>query len=151
MTTSRAQAAEGTFSAAERAAMKERAAELRAESAAAGKQAKADRLEADVLAKIAEMPPADRALAERFHAVVREHAPHLAPRTWYGMPAYAKDGKVLCFLKPSEKFGSRYVTIGFEDPAALDDGHLWPTSYALTAMTDDEERALAGLVRRAAG
>ncbi|MBO0921473.1 hypothetical protein J1G42_11610 [Cellulomonas sp. zg-ZUI222] len=151
MTASKAQATEGTFSAAERAAMKERAAELRADSARGGKQAKADRLEADVLAKIAETPPADRALAERFHALVREHAPHLAPRTWYGMPAYAKDGRVLCFLKPSEKFGSRYTTIGFEDPAALDDGPLWPTSYGLTAWTDGVGRTLADLVRRAAG
>ena len=140
-----------TFSAAERAAMKERAAELKAQAARGGKAAKAAQAEAEVVAKIAEMPPADRALAERFHALVREHAPHLASRTWYGMPAYAKDGKVLCFLKPSEKFGSRYTTIGFEDPAALDDGPLWPTSYALTEWTDGVESTLADLVRRAAG
>ena len=140
-----------TFSAAERAAMKERAAELKAESARGTREAKAAQAEAEVVARIAAMPPADRALAERFHALVREQAPQLAPRTWYGMPAYAKDGKVLCFLKPAEKFGSRYVTIGFEDPAALDDGPLWPTSYAITEWTDEVEDALAGLVRRAAG
>ena len=139
------------FSAQERAAMKERAAELKAQAKQSGKAAKAAELEAQVLAKIAELPDADRAIAERVHAIVREVAPELAPRTWYGMPAYAKDGKVLCFLKPGGKFDSRYATLGFEDPAALDDGHMWPTSYALTGMTDEVAEQIAELVRRAAG
>lgn len=140
-----------TFSAEERAAMKERAAELKAEARRGSKQTKAAEAEAQVLAKIAELPDADRAIAERVHAIVREVAPDLAPRTWYGMPAYAKDGKVLCFLKPAGKFESRYATLGFEDPAALDDGAMWPTSYALTAVTDEVAETIAALVRRAAG
>ncbi|WP_062530393.1 iron chaperone [Demequina rhizosphaerae] len=134
----------------ERAAMKETAAERRA----AAKRAKsADKAAADledVLAKIAEMPDADRALAERVHAIVTRAAPALAPRTWYGMPAYAKDGKVLCFFKPAEKFKSRYATLGFEDVAALDDGAMWATSYALVSLSEDEESAIAELVARAA-
>ncbi|WP_062313332.1 iron chaperone [Demequina rhizosphaerae] len=134
----------------ERAAMKETAAERRA----AAKRAKsADKAAADledVLAKIAEMPDADRALAERVHAIVTRVAPALAPRTWYGMPAYAKDGKVLCFFKPAEKFKSRYATLGFEDVAALDDGAMWATSYALVSLSEDEESAIAELVARAA-
>ncbi|MCC2334579.1 iron chaperone [Cellulomonas wangsupingiae] len=140
----------GTFTAEERTAMKERAAELRAESRRGSAAAKAAEAEAQVLAKIAELPAADRVIAERVHAIVREVAPDLTPRTWYGMPAYAKDGKVVCFLKPAGKFESRYATLGFEDPAALDDGPMWPTSYALTAMNEEVERALADLVRRAA-
>jgi len=140
----------GRFTAEERSAMKERAAELRAEARRGSAAAKAAEAEAQVLAKIAELPADDRAIAERVHAIVREVAPDLAPRTWYGMPAYAKDGKVLCFLKPAGKFESRYATLGFEDPAALDDGQMWPTSYALTAMTPDVEQALADLIRRAA-
>ncbi|WP_062527083.1 iron chaperone [Demequina rhizosphaerae] len=134
----------------ERAAMKETAAERRA----AAKRAKsADKAAADledVLAKIAEMPDADRALAERVHAIVTRAAPALAPRTWYGMPAYAKDGKVLCFFKPAEKFKSRYATLGFEDVAALDDGAMWATSYALVSLDEHEESAIAELVARAA-
>lgn len=140
----------GRFTAEERAAMKERAAELRAESRRGSAAAKAAEAEAQVLAKIAELPAADRVIAERVHAIVREVAPDLAPRTWYGMPAYTKDGRVLCFLKPAGKFESRYATFGFEDPAALDEGQMWPTSYALTAMNEEVERALADLVRRAA-
>lgn len=140
-----------TFTAEERAAMKARAAELRAESRRGSKEAKAAEAEAQVLAKIAELPPEDRAIAERVHTIVREVAPDLAPRTWYGMPAYAKDGKVLCFLKPAGKFESRYATLGFEDPAALDDGPMWPTSYAILEVTEEVAATVADLVRRAAG
>ncbi|UZN04753.1 iron chaperone [Cellulomonas sp. S1-8] len=140
-----------TFSAEERAAMKERAAELKAQARRGTAAAKAAEAEAQVLVKIAELPDADRVIAERVHAIVREVAPDLAPRTWYGMPAYAKDGKVLCFLKPAGKFESRYSTLGFEDPAALDDGSMWPTSYALTGVTPEVEATIADLVRRAAG
>lgn len=140
-----------TFSAEERAAMKERAAELRADARRGSKETKAAQAEAQLLAKIAELPAHDRAVAERVHAIVREVAPELAPRTWYGMPAYAKDGRVLCFLKPAGKFDSRYATLGFEDPAALDDGPMWPTSYAITEVTDAVAVTVAELVRRAAG
>ena len=108
--------------------MKERARELKAEAA------KADG-ESDLLAKIAEMPKADRVIAERFHAIVTANAPDLAPKTWYGMPAYAKDGKLVCFFKSADKFKSRYATFGFEESANLDDGAMWPTSYALTKLT----------------
>ncbi|CAM5792723.1 iron chaperone [Cellulomonas persica] len=139
-----------TFTDDERAAMKERAAELRAQSARGGKAAKAADLESDVLAKIAEMPDADRVLAERIHAIVRAEAPHLTPRTWYGMPAYAKDGKVLCFFKAAAKFKTRYAILGFEEPAALDDGPMWPTAYAVTELTDEVEETIAALIRRAA-
>lgn len=139
-----------TFTDDERAAMKERAAELRAQSARGGKAAKAADLESDVLAKIAEMPDADRVLAERIHAIVRAEAPHLTLRTWYGMPAYAKDGKVLCFFKAAAKFKTRYAILGFEEPAALDDGPMWPTAYAVTELTDEVEETIAALIRRAA-
>lgn len=137
------------FSAAEKAAMKERAAELRAEAKAGKRRAEGA---SALAAKIAEMPTEDRGLAERFHAIVTAHAPQLEPRTWYGMPAYARDGKVVCFFKPSEKFESRYATIGFEDAATLDDGAMWATSYALTPeLTAADEELIAALVRRAAG
>ncbi len=139
-----------TFTDDERAAMKERAAELRAQSARGGKAAKAADLESDVLAKMAEMPDADRVLAECIHAIVRAEAPHLTPRTWYGMPAYAKDGKVLCFFKAAAKFKTRYAILGFEEPAALDDGPMWPTAYAVTELTDEVEETIAALIRRAA-
>jgi uncharacterized protein YdhG (YjbR/CyaY superfamily) len=136
------------FSAFEKAAMKERAKELRA-------QAKKDRAakdgEADVQAKIAEMPPEERELASRFHAVVRECGPELGVRTWYGMPAYTRDGAVLCFFQSATKMGSRYCTIGFGDPANLDEGTLWPTSYAITAWDDATETVLRALVTRAVG
>ncbi len=138
-----------TFTDDERAAMKERAAELRAQSGRGGKAAKAAELEAQVLAKIAEMPDHDRVIAERIHAIVRTEAPELTPRTWYGMPAYAKDGKVLCFFKAAAKFTTRYAILGFEEPAALDDGPMWPTAYAVTELTDEVEKAIAALVRRA--
>ncbi|QCB92426.1 iron chaperone [Cellulomonas shaoxiangyii] len=147
-TSTQATDAEGAgFTAEERAAMKERAAEVK-KSRKRG--TKADP-EADLLAKVAELPDADRALAERIHAIVREAAPHLTPKTWYGMPAYAKDGKVLVFFQAAAKFGSRYATLGFNDVAALDDGAMWPTAYALTSLSAAEEERIAELVRRAAG
>ncbi|MFC8192665.1 iron chaperone [Cellulomonas sp. NPDC057328] len=138
---------EGSFTAEERAAMKERAAEVRK---ARKRGSKADR-EQDLLEKIAEMPPADRALAERVHAIVREHAPTLTPRTWYGQPAYAKDGKVVCFFQAAAKFGTRYATLGFNDVAELEDGTMWPTAFALTDVTPADEKRIAELVRRVAG
>jgi uncharacterized protein YdhG (YjbR/CyaY superfamily) len=139
--------AEG-FTPEERAAMKERARELRGTAKRGGRAAKVDP-EAEVLAKIAEMPGAERAMAERIHAVVRATAPELTPRLWYGMPAYAKDGKVVCFFQNAQKFKSRYSTLGFNDDARLDDGVMWPTSYALTELTPDAEVRIAELVRRA--
>ncbi|WP_258723997.1 iron chaperone [Cellulomonas sp. NS3] len=139
--------ADATFSAEERAAMKERARELRAQSRKRG--AKVDP-EAEVLAKIAEMTGLDRTLAERVHALVREVAPDLTPRTWYGMPGYAKDGKVLCFFTAAEKFEGRYATLGFNDVAQLDDGSMWPTAFALTGLSDDVEARIRELVARAA-
>jgi uncharacterized protein YdhG (YjbR/CyaY superfamily) len=133
----------------ERAAMKEHAAEIRR---AGGKgAAKAAEEAAACLAKIAEMPDADRVIAERVHAIITETAPDLAVKTWYGMPAYARDGKVVCFFKPAGKFKSRYTTLGFEDAAALDDGTMWATSYALTAVTDADEKKIRALVKKAAG
>jgi hypothetical protein len=131
------------FSAEERAAMKERAREAKAgESREEG--------EREVRAKIAEMPQPDRGMAERLHELVSNTAPDLVPRTWYGMPAYARDGKVVCFFKPAHKFKSRYATWGFEEAANLDDGSMWPTSYALTELTAADEKKLAALVKKAA-
>jgi uncharacterized protein YdhG (YjbR/CyaY superfamily) len=135
------------FSDEERDAMKERAKELKA---AKGRGKKADE-EGAVLAKIAEMPDADRAMAERLHAVIRAEAPGLAPKLWYGMPAYAKDGKVMCFFQSAEKFTSRYATFGFNDTAALDDGSMWPTAFALTELTAADEARIGALVKKAAG
>ncbi|OKI24512.1 DUF1801 domain-containing protein [Streptomyces sp. CB03911] len=134
----------------ERSAMKERAQELKATRPRGSKAAKPDP-EADVLAKIAEMTDADRALAERVHALVRATAPELTPKTWYGMPAYAKDGKIVCFFQSAQKFKSRYATLGFSDQAALDDGTLWPTAFALTELTAAAEAQIAELVRKAVG
>jgi uncharacterized protein YdhG (YjbR/CyaY superfamily) len=130
------------FSAAERAAMKERAQELKAEAR------KADG-ESALLAKIAEMPKADRALAERVHAIVKANAPDLMPKTWYGMPAYAKGDKVVCFFQSADKFKSRYATFGFSDQANLDDGAMWPTSFALQKLTAADEKRIAALVKKA--
>ena len=130
----------------ERAAMKEHARELKA--AAKRGAAKADG-EADVMAKIAEMPASDRAMAERIHEVVKANAPDLDPRTWYGMPAYAKDGKVLCFFQAADKFKTRYATFGFNDVANLDDGAMWPTSWALTKLTAADEKRIGELVKKA--
>ena len=107
--------------------------------------------ETDVLAKIAEMPDTDRLMAERIHAIVKAAAPHLGSRTWYGMPAYTKDGKVVCFFKSAAKFKSRYATLGFEEAANLDEGAMWPTSYALTRLTAADEQGIAALVKQAAG
>ncbi|MFV0132603.1 iron chaperone [Streptomyces sp. HMX87] len=134
------------FTAEEREAMKERAKELKGTR----RGAKADP-ESEVLAKIAEMPDADRALAERIHDIVRTSAPELTPRLWYGMPAYAKNGKVLCFFQSAQKFKSKYATLGFSDEAALDDGAVWPTSYAVTKLTAADERRISDLIKRAVG
>jgi uncharacterized protein YdhG (YjbR/CyaY superfamily) len=135
------------FTAEEKAAMKQRAKELKAEERmnkdrAAGESA--------LLEKIAEMSEPDRGMATRVHEIVTTSAPHLMPKTWYGMPAYAKDGKVVCFFQSGEKFGSRYATFGFQDPANLDDGAMWPTAYALTKLTPAAETKLAALVKQAA-
>jgi uncharacterized protein YdhG (YjbR/CyaY superfamily) len=131
----------------ERAAMQERAKELKASKRRKG-GAKGDP-EAEVLAKIAEMPDADRVMAERIHAIVLTSAPELTPRTWYGMPAYAKDGKLICFFTAADKFKSRYASFGFEENANLDDGEMWATSWALTKLTPKEEARIAELVKKA--
>jgi uncharacterized protein YdhG (YjbR/CyaY superfamily) len=131
----------------ERAAMRERAQELKATGRrGAGKRDG----ESDVLAKIAAMPEPDRAMAERLHAIVKASAPALSPRTWYGMPAYAKDGKVVCFFQSAQKFKTRYATFGFSDKANLDDGAMWPTAFALKELTAAVEARIAALVKRAA-
>jgi uncharacterized protein YdhG (YjbR/CyaY superfamily) len=130
------------FTAEEREAMRERAKELKAEAQ------KADG-ERAVLAKIAEMPETDRAMAERLHEIVKASAPELSPKTWYGMPAYAKDGKVVCFFQSAKKFNSRYATFGFSDKANLDEGAMWATSFALKELTATEEAKLGALVKRA--
>ena len=134
------------FTAEERAAMKERAQELKAETRASKKKADGER---DVLAKIAEMPAADRAMAKRLHAIIKASAPTLSPKTWYGMPAYAKDGKVVCFFQSAHKFKSRYATFGFSDEANLDEGSMWPTSFALEKLTAAEEKKIGALVKKA--
>jgi uncharacterized protein YdhG (YjbR/CyaY superfamily) len=112
--------------------------------------AKGQDAEADALAKIAELPEPDRSLAERIHELVKASVPELTARTWYGMPAYAKDGNVLCFFQSGQKFRTRYSTLGFSDQAKLDDGTMWPTSFALTELTDDDEARIAALVKQAA-
>ena len=129
----------------ERAAMKERAREVKAESRR-GSRADAEK---DVLAKIAEMPKADRALAKRLHEIVKATAPDLSPKLWYGMPAYAKDGKVVCFFQSAQKFKARYATLGFSDNANLDDGDMWPTSFALKQLGAAEEKRIGALVKQA--
>jgi uncharacterized protein YdhG (YjbR/CyaY superfamily) len=134
------------FTDAERAAMKERAEELKAEGR--GGKKKSDEANA-CLAKIAEMSEPDRTLAERIHAIITEVAPELAPKTWYGMPAYARDGKIVCFFQAAEKFESRYATLGFNDPANLDDGTMWPTAYAVTDLTDADVTTIEALIKRA--
>jgi uncharacterized protein YdhG (YjbR/CyaY superfamily) len=136
------------WTAEERAAMKERAKELKTATRRGSRADKADG-ERDVLDKIAEMPEPDRALAERIHAVVTASAPTLTPRTWYGMPAYAKGGKVVCFFTPASKFKDRYATFGFNADANLDDGTMWPTAFALTKLTAADEARIAELVKRA--
>ena len=134
------------FSAEERAAMKERARELKAEERASKDRAEGER---DVLAKIAEMPEPDRVIAKRLHAIVKANAPVLSPKTWYGMPAYAKDGKIVCFFTPAAKFKTRYATFGFNEDANLDEGAMWPTSFAVAKLTAAEEKRIAALVKKA--
>ena len=140
-TTKSAKKSQG-FTAEERAAMRERARELKAEAR------KADGEKA-LLAKIAEMPKPDRVMAERLHAIVKASAPDLSPKTWYGMPAYARDGKVVCYFQSADKFDSRYATFGFNDTANLDDGAMWPTSFALKKLTAADEGKIAALVKKA--
>lgn len=143
--TTKASAKRGaSFSAEERAAMRERLKEERA-----GK--KGVEAEREVLAKIAEMEPADRVLAQRLHEIIRATAPALAPRTWYGMPAYARDGKILCYFRDAKKFKTRYALFGFSDQAKLDDGEMWPTDFALTEITPEVERRIVELLGRALG
>jgi uncharacterized protein YdhG (YjbR/CyaY superfamily) len=134
------------FTAEERAAIKERAKELKAETRA--NKDKADG-ESALLAKIAEMPASDRALAERLHAVITASAPGLSPRTWYGMPAYARDDKVICFFQSAQKFNTRYATLGFSDEAKLDEGAMWPSAFALTKVTAADEAHIGELVKKA--
>ena len=132
----------------ERAALKETLQERKAAARRGPRAGKADG-GSDVLAKIAEMPEPDRSMAERIHAIVKANAPELSPRTWYGMPAYAKDGKVVCFFQSADKFKSRYATFGFNDDAHLDEGAMWPTSFALTELTVAEEARIGALVKKA--
>jgi uncharacterized protein YdhG (YjbR/CyaY superfamily) len=136
------------FTAEEKAAMRERAREQKAE--ARSKDARADG-EKDLLTKIAEMPAADKAIAERLHALITAAVPDLAPKTWYGMPAYARDGKIVCFFQAADKFKARYATFGFSDEARIDDGAMWPTSYALTKLTKADEDRIVELVKKAIG
>jgi len=137
------------FTEEERVAMKERSQELKAE-ARRGPRAKQLDGEGDVLAKIAEMPQPDRAMAERIHAIIKASAPALSPRTWYGMPAYAKDGNVVCFFQSAHKFKARYATFGFSDKAKLDEGTVWPVAFALKELTASEEVRIGALVKKAA-
>jgi uncharacterized protein YdhG (YjbR/CyaY superfamily) len=130
----------------EKAAMRERARELKAETRATKSREEG---EAEVLAKIAEMPESDRVMAERIHAIVKASAPELSPKTWYGMPAYTKDGKLVCFFKAADKFKSRYATFGFEEDARLDDGAMWATSWALTKLSAADEARIGALVKKA--
>ena len=131
-------------------AMKERVRELKAEGGRGGRADAADG-EADVLAKIAALPPPDRALGERLHAIIRHNAPALAPKTWYGMPAYARDGSVVCFFQSAQKFKTRYATLGFSDKARLDEGQMWPTAFALKELSAAEEASIVALLRKALG
>jgi uncharacterized protein YdhG (YjbR/CyaY superfamily) len=134
------------FTKEEQAAMRERAKELKAAARAGKHRAEGERA---VLEKIAEMPPRDRALAKRLHAIVTASAPHLLPRTWYGMPAYAKDGKVVCFFQSGQKFKTRYATFGFSDKANLDEGSVWPVGFALKRLTAADEKRLSALIKQA--
>ena len=134
----------------ERGAMKERAKELKASARRGRRAANADG-ESEVLAKLAEMPESDRVLGERLHAIIKASVPDLSPTTWYGMPAYAKDGKIVCHFQPAVKFKTRYATFAFSDKANLDEGTMWPTSYALTELTAADEARLGALVKKAVG
>ena len=146
-TTARNKTYEG-FTDEERSAMKERAKELKAPARRGSRGGKADG-EGEALAKIAEMTEPDRGLAERLHAVIKASAPGISPTTWYGMPAYAKDGKVICFFQPAQKFKTRYATLGFSDKANLDEGAMWPVYYALTELTPADEERIGALVQKA--
>ena len=146
----RTTAASRGFTDEERAAMRDRVQELKAAARRGPKAGKEDE-ESEVLAKIAAMAAPDRAMAERIHALVKAAAPELAPRLWYGMPAYAKDGKVICFFQDAQKFKSRYATLGFSDKAALDEGQMWPTSFALKELTAADEARISALVKKAMG
>lgn len=137
------------WTAEERAAMKERAKEVKAAARAGSRAEKAAQEEAAVVAKIAEMQDSDREMAERIHAIVKENAPQLAPKLWYGMPAYALDGKVVCFFQSAQKFNARYATLGFNDTARLDEGTMWPTGFALTRLTAADEARIGELVAKA--
>jgi uncharacterized protein YdhG (YjbR/CyaY superfamily) len=136
------------FTAEEQEAMKARAKELKAEARANKKKEEGEK---DLLEKVAEMAEPDRSMAERLHAIITANAPDLWPKTWYGMPAYAKDGKVLCFFQSADKFKTRYMTLGFQDSANLDDGNMWPVSFALHKLTTNEEKRIAALVKKAVG
>jgi uncharacterized protein YdhG (YjbR/CyaY superfamily) len=146
-TTATGKTAKG-FTDEERAAMKERAKELKAEARRGPRADKADG-ESAVLAKLAELPEPDRALGERLHEIIRASAPGLSPKLWYGMPAYAKDGKVVCFFQAAQKFNARYATFGFNDTANLDEGAMWPTAFALTELTPADEARIGALVKKA--
>ncbi len=137
---------DGGFTADEKAAMRERAREAKAEARRGADRAAG---ETDLLAKIAEMPESDRVMAERIHAIVTATAPGLSPKTWYGMPAYARDGKIVCFFQAADKFKARYATFGFNEDAKLDEGAMWPTSWALTKLTAADEERIAELVKKA--
>ena len=136
----------GVFSDAEREAMKERVREQKAEARRGANRAEGEK---DLLAKLAEMPEPDRAMAKRIHEIITAKAPELSPKTWYGMPAYEKDGKVVCFFQPADKFKARYATFGFNDSANLDEGAMWPTSFALKKLTAAGEKVITELVKRA--
>jgi uncharacterized protein YdhG (YjbR/CyaY superfamily) len=136
------------FTVEERAAMKNRAQELKAEARANKNKAEA---ESDVLAKIAEMEEPDRGMAERLHAIIKANAPDLSPKLWYGMPSYARDGKIVCFFQPAQKFNTRYATLGFNDVASLDEGTMWPTAFALKELTVADEERIGALVKKAVG
>ena len=140
--------ATGGFTADEKAAMRERAREVKAEARRGADRAAG---EADLLSKIAEMPESDRVMGERIHAIVSEVAPDLMPKTWYGMPAYARDGKIVCFFQAADKFKARYATFGFDQEAKLDEGTMWPTSWALTSLTPAAEQQIRELLKRAVG
>ncbi len=138
------------FTGEERAAMRERALEMKAEARRGSRPAGADG-ESEVLGKIAELPLPDRALAQRLHSIIKAHAPALSPKTWYGMPAYAKDGQVVCFFQSAQKFKTRYATLGFSDKAKLDEDHMWPTAFALKELGPAEEAKIVALLGRAVG
>jgi uncharacterized protein YdhG (YjbR/CyaY superfamily) len=150
MTTTASGKASKGFTDEERAAMRERAQELKADARADPRAGKAGE-ESAVLAKIAAMPAPDRTMGERLHAIIKASAPGLSPKLWYGMPAYAKDGKVVCFFQGAEKFKTRYATLGFSDKATLDEGHMWPTAFALKELTSADEERIGALLKKAVG